>query len=101
MTCVVCLLVPAAILHLLYARFITHFLWDLGLVPEKEPFKRLLAQVSALMLGWMLSVHVCVGVGVCVGVCGCVWVCVCGWVWGWVCVCVCVCVFVFVCMCLR
>ena len=81
MTCVVCLLVPAAILHLLYARFITHFLWDLGLVPEKEPFKRLLAQVSALMLGWMLSVHVCV--------CVCVYLCVC------------VCVFVFVCMCLR
>eukprot|EP00118_Oscarella_pearsei_P000345 m.4747 g.4747 ORF g.4747 m.4747 type:complete len:812 (+) comp11215_c0_seq2:181-2616(+) len=31
-------------LHLLYARFITHFLHDQGLVDCKEPFKRLLSQ---------------------------------------------------------
>ena len=92
----VCLLVPAAILHLLYARFITHFLWDLGLVPEKEPFKRLLAQVSALMMD---AVRACVCVCVCV--CGGggggvgVGVGVCGWGWG------CGGVFVFVCMCLQ
>ncbi|CAH1955218.1 unnamed protein product [Acanthoscelides obtectus] len=33
-----------AVLHLYYARFINHFLHSLGLVPEKEPFKRLLVQ---------------------------------------------------------
>ena len=38
--------IPPAIFHLLYARFINHFLFDLGLVPEKEPFKKLLAQVG-------------------------------------------------------
>ena len=32
-------------LHLLYARFITHFLHNLGLVPDKEPFRKLLIQV--------------------------------------------------------
>jgi leucyl-tRNA synthetase len=33
-----------AILHLLYARFINKFLYDLGLVPTKEPFRRLRTQ---------------------------------------------------------
>ncbi|XP_030831169.1 probable leucine--tRNA ligase, mitochondrial [Strongylocentrotus purpuratus] len=33
-----------AIMHLLYARFINHFLHDQGLVAHKEPFKRLLVQ---------------------------------------------------------
>ncbi|KAK5640676.1 hypothetical protein RI129_011487 [Pyrocoelia pectoralis] len=33
-----------ATLHLYYARFISHFLYSLGLLPEKEPFKRLLVQ---------------------------------------------------------
>lgn len=33
-----------AVLHLYYARFISHFLYSLGLVPEREPFKRLLVQ---------------------------------------------------------
>jgi leucyl-tRNA synthetase len=36
--------VEHAILHLLYARFITHFLHGIGMVPEKEPFKQLLTQ---------------------------------------------------------
>ena len=31
-------------MHLLYARFINHFLHDQGLVAHKEPFKRLLVQ---------------------------------------------------------
>ncbi|KAJ8925000.1 hypothetical protein NQ315_001165 [Exocentrus adspersus] len=33
-----------AVLHLYYARFVSHFLHSLGLVPEREPFKRLLVQ---------------------------------------------------------
>ncbi|KAK4873218.1 hypothetical protein RN001_015247 [Aquatica leii] len=33
-----------ATLHLYYARFISHFLYSLGLLPEREPFKRLLVQ---------------------------------------------------------
>ncbi|XP_050294862.1 leucine--tRNA ligase, mitochondrial [Anthonomus grandis grandis] len=33
-----------AVLHLYYARFVSHFLHSLGLLPEKEPFKRLLVQ---------------------------------------------------------
>ena len=33
-----------AIMHLLYARFISHFLHDQGLVAHKEPFARLLTQ---------------------------------------------------------
>ncbi|XP_071498588.1 leucine--tRNA ligase, mitochondrial-like [Diadema antillarum] len=33
-----------AIMHLLYARFINHFLHDQGLVAHREPFKRLLVQ---------------------------------------------------------
>ncbi|KAL1517464.1 hypothetical protein ABEB36_001227 [Hypothenemus hampei] len=33
-----------AVLHLYYARFVSHFLHSLGLLPEREPFKRLLVQ---------------------------------------------------------
>ena len=33
-----------AVLHLYYARFIGHFLHSEGLLPEREPFKRLLVQ---------------------------------------------------------
>ncbi|QQY77997.1 leucine--tRNA ligase [Mycoplasma mycoides subsp. capri] len=33
-----------AVGHLLYARFWTHFLYDLGLLPTNEPFKRLFNQ---------------------------------------------------------
>lgn len=33
-----------ALLHLYYARFVNHFLHSIGLVPEPEPFKRLLVQ---------------------------------------------------------
>lgn len=33
-----------AVLHLYYARFMTHFLHSIGFVPEREPFKRLLVQ---------------------------------------------------------
>ncbi|CAI8015552.1 Leucine--tRNA ligase [Geodia barretti] len=36
--------VEHAILHLLYARFITHFLHDQGFLSHKEPFQKLLAQ---------------------------------------------------------
>ncbi|KAG4073792.1 hypothetical protein HA402_001016 [Bradysia odoriphaga] len=33
-----------ALLHLYYARFVNHFMHSMGLVPEEEPFKRLLVQ---------------------------------------------------------
>ena len=33
-----------AVLHLYYARFVNHFLHSIGLVPQPEPFKRLLVQ---------------------------------------------------------
>lgn len=33
-----------AVLHLYYARFLSHFLYSLGLVPQREPFNRLLVQ---------------------------------------------------------
>lgn len=36
--------VVLAVLHLYYARFISHFLYSLGMLPEREPFKRLLVQ---------------------------------------------------------
>lgn len=34
----------SAVLHLYYARFVSHFLHSQGLLPEREPFKRLLVQ---------------------------------------------------------
>jgi leucyl-tRNA synthetase len=34
--------VEHADLHLLYARFISYFLYDLGILKDPEPFKRLL-----------------------------------------------------------
>lgn len=34
----------SAVLHLYYARFISHFLHSLGMLQEREPFKRLLVQ---------------------------------------------------------
>jgi leucyl-tRNA synthetase len=33
-----------ACMHLLYARFVNHVLFDAGLIPSKEPFKRLIHQ---------------------------------------------------------
>ena len=36
--------VEHAVLHLLYARFISHFLHELGVTPHPEPFTRLLTQ---------------------------------------------------------
>ncbi|MCX7971869.1 MAG: leucine--tRNA ligase [bacterium] len=33
-----------AVMHLLYSRFLSHFLYDLGIVPTKEPFQNLLNQ---------------------------------------------------------
>lgn len=33
-----------ACMHLIYARFINMFLYDLGIVPEEEPFKRIIHQ---------------------------------------------------------
>ena len=35
-------------MHLYYARFINHFLYDMGLVPTREPFKSLLTQGMVL-----------------------------------------------------
>jgi len=37
-----------AIMHLYYARFINHFLHDLGVVPSREPFVNLLTQGMVL-----------------------------------------------------
>lgn len=37
-------MIIVAALHLYYARFVSHFLHSLGMLPEKEPFKRLLVQ---------------------------------------------------------
>lgn len=42
-------------LHLYYARFITHFLHQLGLVPSTEPFKRLLVQGMVMGRSYQLA----------------------------------------------
>jgi len=34
----------SATLHLYYARFVNHFLHDIGMVPNREPFVNLLTQ---------------------------------------------------------
>ncbi len=44
-----------AILHLLYSRFFTKFMRDLGLVTEDEPFDRLLTQGMVLKDGEVMS----------------------------------------------
>ena len=44
-----------AILHLLYARFFTKVLYDLGLVDFTEPFTRLLNQGMVMMNGSAMS----------------------------------------------
>src|SRR5690606_39571533 len=46
--------------HLLYSRFWNQFLFDLGLVPEKEPFKKLINQgmiQGRSSIGYKLAVH--------------------------------------------
>ena len=47
--------VTHAILHLLYARFFTKVLYDLGMVPVTEPFSRLLNQGMVQMDGSAMS----------------------------------------------
>ena len=47
--------VEHAVLHLLYARFITKFLRDMGLVDVEEPFKRLFTQGMITMDGSKMS----------------------------------------------
>lgn len=47
--------VEHAILHLLYARFFTKFLYDIGYSPVDEPFKRLLTQGMVLKDGKKMS----------------------------------------------
>mgnify|MGYP001320360485 CR=1 FL=1 len=47
--------VEHAILHLLYARFIQHALYDMGLVSVEEPFKNLLTQGMVLKDGAKMS----------------------------------------------
>jgi leucyl-tRNA synthetase len=44
-----------AVMHLIYARFMTKFLYDLGLVNVKEPFKRLMNQGVIKKDGKMMS----------------------------------------------
>ena len=47
--------VEHAILHLLYARFVTKFLHDQGLITQNEPFKNLLTQGMVLKDGAKMS----------------------------------------------
>ncbi len=47
--------VEHAILHLLYSRFFTKFLYDLGLVDNQEPFQNLLTQGMVLKDGSKMS----------------------------------------------
>ncbi len=47
--------VEHAVLHLLYSRFITKFLYDLGLVNFKEPFKNLFTQGMIVKDGTKMS----------------------------------------------
>lgn len=47
--------VEHAVLHLLYARFYTKVLCDLGLLKEREPFKRLLTQGMVIKDGAKMS----------------------------------------------
>lgn len=47
--------VEHAILHLLYARFFTKFLYDIGISPVDEPFKNLLTQGMVLKDGAKMS----------------------------------------------
>nr|WP_027399670.1 leucine--tRNA ligase [Anaerovorax odorimutans] len=47
--------VEHAILHLLYARFFTKFLYDIGFAPTDEPFKNLLTQGMVLKDGKKMS----------------------------------------------
>lgn len=47
--------VEHACMHLLYARFINRVLYDMGLVPTKEPFKRLLTQGMVVKDGAKMS----------------------------------------------
>jgi leucyl-tRNA synthetase len=44
-----------AVMHLIYARFMTKFLYDLGLIAVKEPFKRLMNQGVIKKGGKMMS----------------------------------------------
>jgi len=46
-----------AILHLLYARFFTHVMRDLGLVPQGEPFANLLTQGMVCMESYRCAEH--------------------------------------------
>jgi leucyl-tRNA synthetase len=47
--------VEHAVLHLLYARFITKFLHDMGMVDEVEPFARLFTQGMIVLAGGKMS----------------------------------------------
>ncbi|KAK2577540.1 hypothetical protein KPH14_003624 [Odynerus spinipes] len=44
-----------AMLHLYYARFINHFLYEEGLVPTREPFKQLLVQGMVMGRTYQIS----------------------------------------------